>query len=289
MGRLLLNLAIVGLFLTSINSFAKSKVVYGEDNRVDVFESNNSDFVELAKSTAAMISNDKIDYSRYSNTYEIQTKTLQEVGICSSERFSAQPIAASCSGFLVSEKYLVTAGHCIKDVYDCAQNKWVFNYKMLNENHANTNPSFDEVYDCKRIVSRSLDMSNREDYALIELDREVTVARPLKFRTQGKVSIGEDLVVIGHPSGLPTKIADKAQVRSVNDVYFNANLDTYGGNSGSAVFNVKTGEVEGILVRGDLDYVTSGNGCRVSNVNTEDMGRGEDVTLISIVKHIKDL
>ncbi len=74
------------------------------------------------------------------------------------------------------------------------------------------------------------------------------------------------LVVIGRPSGLPTKVADGAQVRSVNDVFLVANLDTYGGNSGSAVFNAVTGVVEGILVRGDTDYVYNAQlGCRVSN------------------------
>ena len=58
-----------------------------------------------------------------------------------------------------------------------------------------------------------------------------------------------------------------------------ANLDTYGGNSGSAVFNAKTGLVEGILVRGEQDYVQKGD-CRVSNVCPADGCRGEDVTKI---------
>lgn len=61
-----------------------------------------------------------------------------------------------------------------------------------------------------------------------------------------------------------------------------ANLDTYGGNSGSAVFNDRTGEVEGILVRGEVDYTYKGN-CMVSNVCTDSGCRGEDVTYISEV------
>ncbi|WP_420540401.1 S46 family peptidase (plasmid) [Paenibacillus polymyxa] len=35
------------------------------------------------------------------------------------------------------------------------------------------------------------------------------------------------------------------------NAFFVANLDTYGGNSGSPVFNSDTHEVEGILVRGE--------------------------------------
>ncbi len=50
-----------------------------------------------------------------------------------------------------------------------------------------------------------------------------------------------------------------------NDPWLIANLDTYGGNSGSAVFNAD-GLVEDILVRGARDYVLDVvNGCFRSN------------------------
>ncbi|MFN8369647.1 MAG: S46 family peptidase [Bacteriovoracaceae bacterium] len=91
--------------------------------------------------------------------------------------------------------------------------------------------------------------------------------------------------------GLPTKISDGANVRTNNNPkYFVANLDTYGGNSGSAVFNTKTGEVEGILVRGENDYVyDSAQGCRVSNKCTNAGCRGEDVTRITNIKELMSL
>ncbi len=90
-------------------------------------------------------------------------------------------------------------------------------------------------------------------------------------------------MVIGHPAGLPTKIAGGAQGRDrTNEGFFTANLDTYGGNSGSAVFNSLTGLVEGILVRGEQDYMQKGD-CRVSNLCPVDGCRGEDVTKISNV------
>jgi V8-like Glu-specific endopeptidase len=82
---------------------------------------------------------------------------------------------------------------------------------------------------------------------------------------------------------LPTKIDDGAQVRSnAPSGYFVATTDSYGGNSGSSVFNYDTGEVEGVLVRGEDDYVYR-NGCMVSNVCEESGCRGEDVTKISSV------
>ncbi len=92
--------------------------------------------------------------------------------------------------------------------------------------------------------------------------------------------------MIGHPTGIPTKVAGGAFVRdNSNDKFFVANLDTFGGNSGSAVVNSETGVVEGILVRGENDYVTEG-GCSVPQVCTMDGCRGEDVTRITNIKKL---
>jgi len=84
---------------------------------------------------------------------------------------------------------------------------------------------------------------------------------------------------------LPVKLSGGAAVRNLmGEVgYFTANLDTYGGNSGSAVFNNVTGEIEGVLVRGETDFVRQGN-CRISYVCENNGCRGEDVTKASYVK-----
>lgn len=280
-------LFLILLLVVSTSSIASTKVIYGDDNRVDVYESKNSMFVELSKSTAAMIPNSAIKKTFGGKTYKIKSKTLAQRGICKSERFANQPTAANCSGFLVGDKYLVTAGHCIRRQSDCAGSHWVFNYKMNNATDANLEVPSNDVYRCKKIISQTLDSRTKNDYSFIELDR-VTDKRPLSFRKSGKIKKNEKLVVIGHPTGLPTKIADGAWVRSVNNVYLSANLDTYGGNSGSAVFNAVTGDVEGILVRGATDYVSSGR-CRVSNRISNTSGHGEDVTLITNIKELQNL
>lgn len=285
MDKLILVIALASMSLVAT---ASTKVIYGDDNRVDVYESSNSAFVELSKSTAAMIPNNAIHKPWGSKTYKIKAKTLQQRGMCKTERFANQPTAANCSGFLVGDKYLVTAGHCIRNKSDCNGSRWVFNYKMKNSTQANLEIAPDNVFKCKKIISQSLSRSTKDDYALIELDREAKHIKPLTFRKSGKITKGTAIVVIGHPTGLPTKIADGANVRSLNGKYFSANLDTYGGNSGSAVFNVKTGEVEGILVRGETDYVRRG-GCSQSNTLGNDGGRGEDVTFITNIKELQNL
>lgn len=275
------------LFCTQV--YASPKVIYGEDNRRDVFESTDSVLVELSRSTAAMINQSNLKKLARGET-QIIASSLQSRGICAKERFSQQPSAANCSGFLVSPNLLVTAGHCIKNDNDCSTFKWVFDYKVDHTEQKEIFVRNTAVYGCKKIISRSLDILTKDDYALIELDRRVRGRAPLAFRKQGKISPGEEVVVIGHPTGLPTKIADGAKVRTLARKFFVANLDTYGGNSGSAVFNLKTSEVEGILVRGENDYVHNSTlGCKVSNICSENGCRGEDVTFIGNIPELKNL
>jgi V8-like Glu-specific endopeptidase len=280
-------LVLLFLFISShlIASSKEFDVIYGEDNRLDVYASTDSFLVEASKSTAAMINGRSLSVNN--GEVVIEGRTLKDRGICASERFSHQTTAANCSGFLVSENRLVTAGHCIRSEADCQSYKWVFDYKVENGDQVKVSVPESSVYSCKKIISRSLDNSTMDDYAYIELDREVTDRRPLNFRRSGKITRGESLAVIGHPTGLPTKIADGAKVRSTQGKYFVANLDTYGGNSGSAVLNTTTFEVEGILVRGDTDYVfDSQKGCQVSNKCSETGCRGEDVTYITNIPEL---
>jgi V8-like Glu-specific endopeptidase len=272
---------ILTLLLTT-SAFSKNKVVYGVDNRVEVYQTESTLYSDLAKSTAAMIDSRSLNKDEATDTYTITGGTLESRGICSNARFSQQITAASCSGFLVGPNLLVTAGHCITSDYDCQNQKWVFDYKQNEEESVEFTTPASNVFSCKRIIQRALDRGTRDDFALIELDREVSERTPLEFRKEGKVEDNAPLVVIGHPSGLPTKIADGANVRNnYDEVFFSANLDTFGGNSGSAVFNSETGLVEGILVRGEVDYVVTSRGCRLPKVCSEEGCRGEDVTRIT--------
>ncbi len=259
------------------------KVIYGDDDRVDVPDSTNEMLNKLAASTAAMIKASDIAADG-----SLPTETLGEsFGLCPGERFAEQINPGVCSGFLVRSDILVTAGHCIRTEADCENYKWAFGfYKGVNKLDAS------QVYSCKSIIKtvvNSKTTGDGADFAVIQLDRKVEGRKPLAFRQSGEASKGTPLVVIGHPSGLPTKIAGGASVRSLESGYLVANLDTFGGNSGSAVFNATTGEVEGILVRGELDYVSDvvdGKVCKRVNKCDNDGCDGEDVTKITKVEGI---
>jgi V8-like Glu-specific endopeptidase len=283
------NLIISVVLIASSTSFASTKsvkVIYGDDNRVDVIDSQNSMFVELSKSTAAMIPKGKISVLGNGVTKISGSKLSSRY--CKTERFANQPTAANCSGFLVGENLLVTAGHCMKSQSDCDKSKWVFDYKISQAGQTSIEVPTSSVYTCKKVINTVLNnYGDKNDFALVELKKKVTDRRVLDYRKTGKISVGEDLVVIGHPSGLPTKIADGAKVSTRSGKFFSAHLDTYGGNSGSAVFNANTGAIEGILVRGARDYVyDSAQGCMASNVLGQSEGKGEDVTYITNIPEL---
>jgi V8-like Glu-specific endopeptidase len=264
------------------------KVIYGTDDRLDLFESSDSLMKDLARSTAAQILKRNIVQSVDENNkglYTVKSKTLQQDGICQSERFSGQNTAASCSGFLIASDILVTAGHCVTRVGDCEEHSWVFDYANTTEENKTFTFKEDQVYHCTAIISREKDLITLNDYSVLKLDRPVVGRTPLQFRTAGKAADDAVFTIIGHPSGLPTKITSGADMRdNTNPLFFRTNSDTYGGNSGSAVIDSRTGIVEGILVRGDTDYKSSDKGCLVSVEREQNGGRGEDATRITNIK-----
>ena len=206
----------------------------------------------------------------------------ESMGLCKEEAFYEQRTGAFCSGSLVAPDVIMTAGHCVPSADECAKIKFVFGFAVKQKDVLPESVPAGEVYGCKELIGRR-QVGDGADWALVRLDRKVAGHAPLKLNLTGAIADKTEVLVIGHPSGLPTKIAGGAHVRDGSkNGYFVANLDTYGGNSGSAVFNSETGLVEGILVRGEQDFVQKGD-CRVSNVCPADGCRGEDVTKISEV------
>jgi Trypsin-like peptidase domain/Ankyrin repeats (3 copies) len=291
-----LSLTVASGLLLSLGAQASFDVVYGEDNRVEVFEAP-SNLRKLAESTATMISKDKIlttdgkmslsqQTFRESNTPKDPTT---KITFCKDLKYVDQPNPGMCSGFLIAPDLLMTAGHCVALENFCENYKWVFDFKVdKNSMKAGMKVSEKNVYSCKKVLSNSLNSTLGLDYGLVLLDRKVEDRKPLEMRQDKSIKVGEGLVVIGSPSGLPLKVADGATVRSVpNPFFFKANLDTFSGNSGSAVFNAATGVVEGILVRGEDDFeVNKELMCVGAKKCPIDGCRGEDVSKITSVPEI---
>jgi V8-like Glu-specific endopeptidase len=267
----------------SRTSFASdyNKVVYGDDDRVSVLDSD-------LKSTAAQAIATRVNVTRLIPTADgnftaSSTNTMRNsMQVCAEEKFSNEPLLGTCTGFLIAPNLLLSAGHCMvekgelaaaKVTTACERNTWVFGF---NQTTTSTPLSFnkDQVYNCKRVVYgtfgiKTADNDEGTDFAIVELDRNVVGRIPLTIRREGAVREGEKLFLLGHPSGLPLKYASGGEVVDSRALhYFVSNVDSFQGNSGSPVINFETGVVEGILVRGKKDFLPhpeESRQCRIVN------------------------
>jgi hypothetical protein len=252
------------------------KVIYGTDDRVDVFQlpaGLNRDDVDSV--VALFDSGDVTDNGNGTSTLRTQNFGTAQ-NLCAGERFRDQPIGAFCSGFLVAADIIATAGHCV-NAGNVTNVRFVFGFRMRNATTAETVLNNGEIYRGVTVIGRQ-QIGNGADWALVRIDRPVANHRIVRIRRTGRIGDTQAVHVIGHPTGLPTKFAGGAAVRNnTPNAFFVANLDTYGGNSGSPVFNSNTHEVEGVLVRGETDFVAQGT-CNVSLVCPSTGCRGEDCT-----------
>jgi V8-like Glu-specific endopeptidase len=201
-----------------------------------------------------------------------------EISFCPGTRYTTQPNPSMCSGFLIAPDLIVTAGHCVEIENMCNEYRWVFDFNVDEQSQtAGIDVKAENIYKCKKVVSHALSSLLNLDYAVIQLEKVVTGREPVEINTS-RIADTQSVLVIGNPSGLPTKVADNANVRTnTHPFYFTTNLDTFSGNSGSAVFNADTGSVEGILVRGEEDYVPN---------YASDACRGEDVSRMTSIPEV---
>jgi hypothetical protein len=254
---------------------AEEKVIYGDDDRRDLFQvSDRSELNDIDATVGLVDAGDLTDNGDGTSTLSTVDHGPDN-NLCQSEPFFDQPTAPHCSGFIVGPDLIATAGHCV-DESDVTDTRFVHGFWMETASNARTTIDNDDIYSGAEIVERSVGTS---DWAVVRINERVTDHRYAEVRRAGQIADDRPVHVIGHPSGLPLKFAGGASVRdNSSDVFFVANLDTYGGNSGSAVFDNRTHNVEGILVRGEQDYVRSDEGCLVSNTCPDTSCRGEDCT-----------
>jgi V8-like Glu-specific endopeptidase len=262
------------------------QVIYGSDDRHDLYDESDPGMRQVADATVGVMRHS--DMKQQANgTFTLSTQVFSEhYALCADEPFRDQDTAPFCSGFLISPDTVVSAGHCVTNEKDCGEVAFIFGYSLSTPSSTVKSIPASEVYNCAHVMHTQAP-SKGADFSILKLDRPVTGHLPLKLRASGSPSAGDDVGVLGYPSGLPLKIAGGAKIRRVLDAdgYFVANLDTYGGNSGSAVVNMRTLEVEGVLVRGERDFVLRPEGkCMISNRCLADDCRGEDITLIKEVE-----
>ena len=303
----------LSLLIYSRASLSGIDVIYGEDNRKEIYELHDPKLAKLSQSIAIRVHESKMT-TMDEKSYQISSDPVSAefgLNICSDQKYADQQTIGSCSGFLIAPGLLVTAGHCMADenevIYDqnnfyCSDYKWVFDYKMKSSSDLHIDLGDvvrRDIYECESVVHAVF--FENFDIALIKLKRPVTNRAHLKLNLQNDSVVGDSLFTIGHPIGLPMKFTNNANIFEAHEPYFLTNLDVFTGNSGSPVFNEKTGDVIGVVSSGMTDFNvreelvstcqevnvcdSKGENCTV----TDNDARGEQASSISLIKDFLNL
>lgn len=265
------------------------EVVYGADDRTDFHAIADDTWRARARSTATLVPRGRLTLNDDGSVDYEATVYGPHFDLCPDQPFYDQPRLGRCSATLIDDDVVLTAGHCVPGQQRCDDRRFVFGWAVTEPGEAPVLRA-DDVYRCAEILATvdSDDDERRLDFAFIRLDRPVVgwPVAPLASSDEA-FALGTPMTVIGYPNGIPLKYAPNGAVinpRAEQRDYFEATLDTFGGNSGSGVFDAR-GDVVGVLVRGERDYVTR-EGAECDEVNVLDLDRSvdegaEDVTYLA--------
>jgi hypothetical protein len=253
--RTVMLLSLMGILL-SCEAYG---AIIGDNNLREWYEVPSAKYQEAGRATAVLIKKSRNWLLHHEGQWGFspEVPTFGDAdSICSGEIFREQISPGDCSGFLVDKRHLVTAHHCIEPMGGCSDIQVVFDFFKASMTQVDFPLNPESVFQCRSVIHSN----DIEDWAILELDRDVTGRDPLKFAAlpNARGAVGSPVAILGYPRGLPLKIAAGANVREPSGLidpeiaqdYFEADLDVFGGSSGAPVIHGTTGEVEGILVTG---------------------------------------
>ncbi|MET1260221.1 serine protease [Flagellimonas sp. DF-77] len=250
------------------------------DSRLEIADLNPERNLELlmlitSNSVGMIVEKEKLNKIS-SDFYQIDIgNTLQsQLNLCDNVSFGTQPKVGIGSAFVINDDTMLTAAHVFQRPIE--EYVVVFGFEISTKGGA---------------VNRTIHKSNifypSQDYKRVN-DLDIVLFRVSKIINKPRLSLGDSrslkvghkIYMIGHPSGLPKKIALNASILdNTHPQYFYTSLDGFQGNSGSPVLNFNTNQVIGILVSGETDYVFNGS-CYTDNICREPYCKGEKVIRI---------
>lgn len=247
--------------------------LYGPDDRVEARDVATPSLQRAIRASSAVFLSSQLaqDPNEPGFTKLVGSSLEVTFRTCSDERFAKQPAIAHCSAVLIAPNKIATNGHCADpDFFGpdvCKKLHFVFGYEYGPTDVPGVTPMQkipnENLYHCARPLAFSYNFPGDEDFAILELDRDVIGVEPAKLNPTGITPIGTKIAMIGYPSGLPKKVEPSGVVAEKNPnmrsrvPIYRTRLDAFGRNSGSPIVNLETGEVEGLLFRGAaIDYET---------------------------------
>ncbi len=274
-----------------------NSLIYGEDTRQEARAHTNEVMRSIARrSVISMIP--KIYIQLDEDKVSFETVTLVEDSfVCEDERFAYQPVLAECSGVLVDNDIVLTAGHCFIGDYNCNDLYFVLDYTIDEDENIQLLP--EKIFECNKVVHSELSHFADQikfDYAIVKLDRSVAgIGEPVAIR-QERVFLGENLTLIGNSLGLPTKIDSDGIVvfeGSDENDYFSLQVDMFHRGSGSPLFDTE-GKLVGIGVRGGVDFDSADECMKTRTVDSstryfEEAGYANEALIRSGFSHLVNI
>lgn len=229
--------------------------IIGDDDRRDEFSEDVSDALKKLGASTAMVIENAVLGEALDGAFTPARQLLGEsYYMCPDETNWTQPVTGMCSAWLVAPDIIVTNGHCVTSQPDCDNKSFVFDYAKKSPDDTLSTIPQENVFACDQVLAWDYTSDCDIDFAVIKLDRPVEGREPLKVRPAGAELKGDSLVVIGHPFGIPRKYALKGEVLLEGANAFTTTHDIIGGNSGSAIFDAETGEVQGLVTCGGSNF-----------------------------------
>jgi len=268
---------------------SQAPVVYGTDNRTDVYAHSNATLRARAQQSTVALMRPAMLNTTNPNNVTFNAYPLghaQAQNLCTTERFRDDPAAAFCSGTLIDDDLVLTAGHCF-DTISCADTRFVFNFRRTGAT-AMQPVTTQDIFSCQSIVVRqySFDVNGKyQDYAIVRLDRAATPRfTPAPVRPwSSALPQNQSVTVIGSSSGIPFKIDSGGTVRYGNpgtlDTFVDT-TDTFPGNSGAGVYENTGFTLAGLHARGNAENYVSNGTCNTVKVCAETECTGQFATYV---------
>lgn len=152
---------------------------WGKDKRRDLFEIEDEQDAQKVKEnvdciTAVLLKDSLIETNKKFSMLKVNNYG-KAFNLCDYESFHDQPTAAGrvCTGFLVKEDVIATAGHCA-NIAKVTDLRFVFGFRMPDSSTTVTQVPDQNIYKGVEVIDKIHDRKgSMSDWALVKLDRNV--------------------------------------------------------------------------------------------------------------------